>query len=119
MFNEEVTTADGRTKRVIASDKKEFEAAKKAAQAETLAPTFDINVPVKKGHDLLTINDDLTVEAVDGTGAHNSPRDAVRDDGTVEGDPEVPVVVGESVDRENRVLKSDGEVVDNTDVKEA
>lgn len=110
MFSEEVQTADGRTKRVVASDKKEFAEAKKAVQAETLAPAFDINVPVKKGHDLLTVDEAFNVEAVDGTGAHNSPRDAVRDDGTVEGDPEVPVVVGTDVETNPVVLKNDGDV---------
>jgi hypothetical protein len=54
----------------------------------------DINVPVKKGHDLLHVEEDAVVQGlVDGSGAHNSPRGAIRDDGSVEGQDEVPVVV--------------------------
>lgn len=65
---------------------------KKVEDQDTSKPTYpNINVPVKKGHDLVEVQPDFSVKLVDGTGAHNSPRDAVRDDGSVEGNPDVDV----------------------------
>lgn len=112
MFEETVQTQDGHTKRVVASDKKELAEAVKAVKAEKVSTPFDINVPVRKGFDLLDVDEALVVEPADGRGAHNSPRSAVRDDGTVEGDPEVPVVVGTNVETEPVVLEDNGEVAD-------
>lgn len=101
MFEETVTNKAGVEKRVVAGSEAELKDAVAAVKAERAPQTVDINVPVQKGHDLLTVEEDGVTQGLsDGRGAHNSPRDAVRDDGTVEGDPEVPVVVGHDVETE-------------------
>jgi hypothetical protein len=52
------------------------DAVKAAENAE--APVYpNINHPVQKGHDLVAIDGDVNKVLVDGTGAHNSPNDAV------------------------------------------
>lgn len=90
MPNKTVKTKDGVEKNIFANTQEELDEAVKVAKAET-TPTYpNIDVPVKKGHDLVEVQDDLSVELVDGTGAHNSPRDAVRDDGSPEGDTRIP-----------------------------
>lgn len=93
-LTKEVTMKTGTTKTVVADNKAELDEAVEAAKAERAPVTVDINVPVKKGHDLLHVEEDGVVQGlVDGSGAHNSPRGAIRDDGSVEGQDEVPVVV--------------------------
>lgn len=94
MHEETVVTPNGTSKRVIAANKEDLAEAVSAAKNESVVVSPDINVPVKKGHDLLAVESDgVTVGLADGSGAHNSPRDAVRDDGSIEGDKDVPVVV--------------------------
>lgn len=98
-FNKTVKTKDGTEKNVFADSQKDLDEAVKVAQGES-APTYpNIDVPVKKGHDLVEVQDDLSVELVDGTGAHNSPRDAVRDDGSAEGDTKIPGLPGSLADK--------------------
>lgn len=104
-----VTSGAGVEKRVVADNQADLDAAVQAVEAETQPVGVDINVPVKKGHDLVDVDEtSQTVGLSDGTGAHNSPRDAVNDDGSLEGDPEVPVVVGENTDSEPVVLEDEG-----------
>lgn len=122
MFEETVTTKAGTQKRVVAGSEEELRDAVEAAKNERAPRTVDINVPVRKGHDLLTVEaDGVTQGLADGTGAHNSPRDAVRDDGTVEGDPDVPVLVQrqnigttEATNDSLQKLGKDGELSDFT-----
>jgi hypothetical protein len=93
-FSQKVTTKGGVEKTVVADSQADLDDAVRAAEAERAPVTVDINVPVKKGHDLLHVEEDAVVQGlVDGSGAHNSPRGAIRDDGSVEGQDEVPVVV--------------------------
>jgi hypothetical protein len=78
MFEETVTTPAGVEKRVVASTEAELKAAVDAVKNETKPVNIDINEPVAKGHDLVDV--DKTGQVVgltDGTGAHNSPNDAV------------------------------------------
>lgn len=106
MHEETVTSGAGVEKRVVASTEQELAEAVKAVKAETQPVGVDINVPVAKGHDLVNVDEtSQTVGLSDGTGAHNSPRNAVRDDGSLEGDADVPVVVGEDVESEPKVLE--------------
>lgn len=89
-FTKTVTTKDGVEKNIVADSQEDLDAAVKAAKSET-SPTYpNIDRPVKKGHDLVNVEEDGSVELVDGTGEHNSPREAVRDDGSPEGDTLVP-----------------------------
>lgn len=84
-FNKTVKTEDGNEKNIVASSQEELDAAVKVAEGES-APTYpNINKPVQKGHDKVDVQDDLSVDLKDGTGAHNSPRNAVKDDGSAEG----------------------------------
>lgn len=77
MFSEEVTDKDGTTKMVYASSKEDLAEAVKAVKNGS-KPTYpNINHPVAKGHDLVETQDDLSTKLVDGTGAHNSPNNAV------------------------------------------
>lgn len=93
-FTQKVTNKAGTEKTVVADDESDLKAAVEAVKNEKAPVTVDINVPVPKGRDLLVVEEDgITQGLSDGRGAHNSPRTAVRDDGTVEGDPDVPVVV--------------------------
>jgi hypothetical protein len=89
MFSETFTDDRGQEKTVFASSEADLKEAVKNAKEVKPATYPNINVPVKKGHDLVEVDEALNTELVDGTGAHNSPRDAVRDDGSFEGDPEV------------------------------
>lgn len=60
------------------TDKSAFNDAVKAADSDS-APVYpNINHPLQKGHDLIATGEDLSSVAVDGTGAHNSPNDAVK-----------------------------------------
>ena len=93
MVEKTVTDASGQTRRVVAEDDKALNEIAAQVEKQHVANYPDINVPVRKGHDLLAVDADANLVLADGTGAHNSPRDAVRDDGSVEGDPNVPVVV--------------------------
>lgn len=77
MFSEDVTTKNGTTKHVVADTKEDLAAAVKVAKGEE-APVYpNINHPVQKGHDLVAVDGDINKVLVDGTGAHNSPNDAV------------------------------------------
>lgn len=89
MFSEEVTRKDGSKTTVSAHSKEDLNEAVKNVKGME-APTYpNINVPVAKGKDLLEVDDALNVHLADGRGAHNSPNDAVREDGSLSGDPKV------------------------------
>lgn len=89
MFSETFEDADGKQRTVVAQSQEELDAAVRALKS-LQPPTYpNINAPVAKGHDLTEVADDLSVKLVDGTGAHNSPENAVKDDGSLNGDPEV------------------------------
>lgn len=93
-FQEQVTSPSGQVKTVVADSKDELDAAVKAVKNEKVPVTVDINLPVRKGHDLLVVEEDgVTQGLTDGRGAHNSPRNAIEDDGSLAGDPDVPFVV--------------------------
>lgn len=89
MFSQTVKHPDGTMRQVTA--KTEDELKKAVADVKKLKPATypNINVPVEKGHDLVEVDDAMNVNLVDGTGAHNSPRDAIRDGGKLEGDKDV------------------------------
>jgi hypothetical protein len=92
MFSKVVKDQNGTEKTVIAQSEEELNDAAKAVESGQ-KPTYpNINVPVRKGHDLIETQEDLSSKLVDGTGAHNSPRDAVRDDGSIEGQDSEPVL---------------------------
>lgn len=92
MFEETVVSGAGVEKRVVASTKAELDAAVSAVKKETNPVAIDINVPVAKGHDLVDVDETgQTVGLRNGAGAHNSPLDAVNEDGSRNGDPSVPV----------------------------
>lgn len=77
MFSEDVKNKDGNVKHVVAGSKEELAEAVKVAKGEQ-APVYpNINHPVQKGHDLVAVDGDVNKVLVDGTGAHNSPNDAV------------------------------------------
>ncbi len=76
--SEQVKLKDGGTKTVIADSEADLKEAVKVAGADS-APVYpNINHPVQKGHDLVATGSDLSKVLVDGTGAHNSPNDAVK-----------------------------------------
>lgn len=90
MFQEEVTNKDGTKKTVVAGSQKELDEAVKAAKNES-APVYpNINHPVQKGHDLFVVDEDVNKVLVNGEGAHNSPLDAIDEDGNERGDDDVP-----------------------------
>lgn len=89
MFSEEVTRKDGSKVTVSAKTEDELKQAVKVQEGMVPATYPNINVPVAKGHDLIDVDEALNVKLVDGTGAHNSPNDAVNEDGSLEGDPTV------------------------------
>lgn len=97
MAEQTVTAKDGTQRRVIAPDEADLKDAVKSVEDYQDAPAFDINVPVMKGHDLLNPVLGSDKPALDGTGAHNSPRDAIRDDGSVEGSEPLFVVRSQDV----------------------
>jgi hypothetical protein len=73
-----VKNADGRDVTVVADTEKELNEAVKQARKEG-APVYpNINHPVQKGHDLVAVDGEVNRVLVDGTGAHNSPYDAVK-----------------------------------------
>jgi hypothetical protein len=89
MFQETFTDDKGVEHTVFADSQENLDKAV-ADKKDLKGATYpNINVPLPKGHDLIQVGEDLSVTTVDGTGAHNSPRDAVRDDGSLEGDPAV------------------------------
>lgn len=95
MHQETVTNKDGVEKRVFANDKKDLAEAVSELKGQT-APTYpNINVPVEKGKDLVDVSENMSVNLVDGRGAHNSPRDARNDNGDIEGEAEVPMIGAE------------------------
>ena len=89
-FTDEVVAKDGTVKHIWADTKEDLKAAVKDAKSDE-APVYpNINHPVQKGHDLVATDGDVNKVLVDGTGAHNSPYDAVSPFST-ETDPEVKV----------------------------
>jgi len=89
MFSEEVTRKDGSKVTVSAKTEEELKQAVEGQKNMVPATYPNINVPVAKGHDLIDVDEALNVNLVNGTGAHNSPNDAVKEDGSLEGDPKV------------------------------
>ena len=88
--SETVKLKNGGTKLVVADNDADLKEAVKVAGGED-APVYpNINHPVQKGHDLVATGSDLSKVLVDGTGAHNSPNDAVNPFST-ETDPDVEV----------------------------
>lgn len=82
---ESYTDAQGNKRTVIADTQEELNEAVKAQKNEG-APVYpNINHPVAKGHDLLAFDDKANVVLTDGTGAHNSPENAVNADGSENG----------------------------------
>ncbi len=81
-FSKDVETKDGTMKHVVAGTEEDLKEAVKTAKGES-APVYpNINKPVQKGHDLVRVDgDDMSKVRVDGTGAHNSPMDAIQPDG--------------------------------------
>jgi hypothetical protein len=77
MFSKDVKTQSGTTKRVVAGSKEDLNDAVKVAEGESTPVYPNINHPVQKGHDLVAVDADVNKVLVDGTGAHNSPNDAV------------------------------------------
>lgn len=81
MFSKEVTDKDGQKHTVFASTEDQLVQAASNVEGAS-KPTYpNINHPVAKGHDLVETQDDMSTKLVDGTGAHNSPNDAVQSDG--------------------------------------
>lgn len=89
MFSKEVTRDNGTQVTVTAQSEAELEAAVASAKSIKSATYPNINVPVEKGKDLIDVDEALNVNLVDGRGAHNSPNDAVNEDGSLAGDPAV------------------------------
>lgn len=88
-FSEDVKLKNGGTKHVVADSEADLKEAVKLAGSEE-APVYpNINRPVQKGHDLVATGSDLSKVLVDGEGAHNSPYNAIDDDGKETGDPKV------------------------------
>src|SRR3954469_11615601 len=90
-FSKTVDTKNGGKKNVIADSQKELDDAVKVAQNEESPKYPNINHPVQKGHDLVQIDEDMNKTLVNGEGAHNSPNNAINDNGKEEGDPRVKV----------------------------
>lgn len=89
MLSKEVTDKEGNKRTVMADTEEELATAAKAVESQS-KPTYpNINHPVEKGHDLVQNQPDGSVKLVDGSGAHNSPNDAVVGTGKTDGD--VPV----------------------------
>lgn len=89
MYSEEVERKDGSKVTVTAQNKEDLSKAVEAQKGMTPATYPNINVPVEKGKDLVEVDEALNVNLVDGRGAHNSPNDAVNEDGSLAGDPKV------------------------------
>lgn len=90
MFSEEVKAKDGSTRTVFASSEDELKRASQAVKNQDMPTYPNINHAVAKGHDLVETQGDASTKLVDGTGAHNSPNDAVQGDGKTDSD--VPVL---------------------------
>lgn len=113
MFTTTVTDKDGNQRQVVSDNKEDLQTGVDAVKSQSQAPVFDINVPVKKGFDLLDASSETG--ATDGTGVHNSPRDAVRDNGKMEGNDAIPFVVpspGNPVTVNLSKVVADGKVAD-------
>jgi hypothetical protein len=77
-LSKQVTLEDGTVKTVYAENEADLKAGVKSVKADH-APVYpNINHPVQKGHDLVALSSELDKVLVDGTGAHNSPNDAVK-----------------------------------------
>jgi hypothetical protein len=89
MLSEVVETKDGQRVTVMADSKEELAEAVKSKKNDA-APVYpNINHPVQKGHDLVATGPDVSKVLVDGTGAHNSPENAIDDNGKETGDKDV------------------------------
>lgn len=87
--SERVELKNGQTKTIFADNKEDLAEAVKVAKDEE-APVYpNINRPVQKGHDQVAVGPDVSKVLVDGEGAHNSPWDAIDEDGNERGDDEV------------------------------
>lgn len=93
--SKQVERPDGTRVTVIADDvdgKNALSDAVKQAES-TEAPVYpNINHPVQKGHDQVAVGPDVSKVLVDGEGAHNSPYNAIDDNGKETGDPDVKAV---------------------------
>ena len=88
-FTKVVKNKDGNNVTVIGTDEKEFNEAVKSVQNDA-APVYpNINHPVQKGHDLVAVGSDVSKVLVDGEGAHNSPNDAIDENGKESGDKNI------------------------------
>jgi hypothetical protein len=77
-LSKQVELEDGTFKTVYAENEADLKAGIESVKADT-APVYpNINHPVQKGHDLVALSGELDKVLVDGTGAHNSPNDAVK-----------------------------------------
>lgn len=120
----DVKTQDGNTKRVVADNDADLKEAVKVAEQDG-APVYpNINHPVAKGHDLVAVGPDASKVLVDGTGAHNSPENAVNADGSENGDPKVTAaglneVAYKQVPQNGGDEGTDPRVATDAEVKEA
>jgi len=89
MVSKVVKDAQGNEHTIIAQSDEELDQAVKDFKA-VKAPVYpNINVPVQKGHDLVEVDEALNKTLVNGEGAHNSPENAIDDNGQQTGDPNV------------------------------
>lgn len=89
MAQEIVKTQNGTNKTVIADNDADLKDAVKVAKSEG-APVYpNINHPVQKGHDQVAVGPDVSKVLVDGEGAHNSPYNAIDDNGNETGNKDV------------------------------
>jgi len=87
--SKQVTRKNGTVTNVSASTQEELDDAVKTIENET-APVYpNINHPVQKGHDLVALDGELNKVLINGEGAHNSPYDAIDEDGNESGDPKI------------------------------
>lgn len=89
MLSKEVTDKAGNKKMVMAETQEELDSMAKTVESQEMPTYPNINHPVAKGHDLVENQPDGSVKLTDGSGAHNSPNDAVVGDGKTNKD--VPV----------------------------
>jgi hypothetical protein len=89
MLSEQVETKAGQTVTVYADTKEDLDEAVKVKKGDA-APVYpNINHPVQKGHDMVAVGSDVSKVLVDGEGAHNSPYDAIDENGKERGDKNV------------------------------
>lgn len=88
-FSQTVDLKNGGKKNVVAASEEDLKEAVKQAGGEEAPKYPNINRPVQKGHDLVQIEDDMSKTYVNGEGAHNSPNNAIDEDGKEEGDSRV------------------------------